>query len=142
MTKPFVIEWTYKAPLQRVWKALTDRTEMKQWYFDLPEFKPQVGFEFTFMGGTENNQYKHICKITEVIPEKKIAYSWVYDGYAGYSVVTFELFDEGNETRLKLTHDGLESFPPSNPDLAKERFAEGWTEIIGTSLKEFLEKKS
>ena len=30
---------------------------MKQWYFDLAEFKPEVGFKFQFMGGTEDNQY-------------------------------------------------------------------------------------
>lgn len=143
MNKSFIIERTYKARVQKVWKALTDKNEMKQWYFDLPEFKPEVGFEFTFLGGKdENNMYKHICKITEVIPQKKIAYSWVYEGYPGYSVVSFELFEQGNQTRLKLTHEGLESFPESNPDLAKERFAEGWTSIIGTSLKEFVEKVS
>jgi len=138
---PFVIERTYHAPLKKVWKARTDPNEMKQWYFDVPEFRTEVGFEFTFVGGKdENNQYLHKCKITMVVPEKKLTYSWRYDGYEGNSFVTFELFDEGDKTRLKLTHEGLETFPASNPDLAKENFASGWTEIIGTSLKEFVEK--
>ena len=57
----------------------------------------------------------------------------------GNSFVTFELFVEGSKTRLKLTHEGLDTFPKSNPDLAKENFVEGWTSIIGTSLKKFLE---
>jgi len=93
------------------------------------------------MGGpSDERQYKHICKIIEVITGKKIAYSWRYEGYAGKTLVTFELFDEGTQTRLKLTHAGLETFPSDNPDLAKENFAEGWTMIIGTSLKEYLEK--
>jgi uncharacterized protein YndB with AHSA1/START domain len=43
---PFVIERTYNAPIAKVWKALTDKNDMKQWYFDLSEFKPEVGFEF------------------------------------------------------------------------------------------------
>ncbi|HEY8895376.1 MAG TPA: SRPBCC domain-containing protein, partial [Niastella sp.] len=59
--------------------------------------------------------------------------------YEGNSFVTFELYPEGNGTRLKLTHEGLETFP-MNPDFAKKNFMEGWTQIIGTSLKEFLEK--
>lgn len=138
---PFVIERTYNAPPKKVWRAITDKNEMKQWYFDLAEFKLEVGFEFQFLGGKdEKSQYLHICKITEVVPEKKLTYSWRYDGYAGNSFVTFELFDEGNKTRLKLTHKGLETFPANISDFAKENFVAGWTSFIGTSLKEFVEK--
>ena len=39
-----------------------------------------------------------------------------------------------------LTHEGLESFPKSNPDFAKENFAEGWTQILGKSLPDYLQK--
>lgn len=138
---PFVIERTYNAPIKKVWKAITDKDEMKQWYFDLPEFKPEVGFEFQFSAGKdENNPYLHKCKITEVVPQKKLTYSWQYVGYDGNSFVTFELFDEGNKTRLILTHEGLETFPSNNPDLTKENFASGWTHIVGTSLRAFVEK--
>ena len=136
------IEQIYHAPISLVWKAITDKDEMKLWYFDLPEFMPEAGREFRFKGGpTEDRQYTHICRITEVIPEREIAYSWQYDGYSGSSLVAFELFDEGEQTRLKLTHEGLETFPADNPDFAKKNFAEGWTWIIGTSLKEFIENK-
>jgi len=114
---------------------------MKQWYFDLAEFKPEIGFEFQFLGGTEDKKYLHICKITEVVALKKLIYSWRYDGYQGISHVTFELYPEGNGTRLKLTHKGLETFPADNSDFARENFAAGWTDIIGRSLKEFLGKK-
>jgi hypothetical protein len=47
---------------------------------------------------------------------------------------------KGKQTRLKLTHEGLETFPQDNPDFAKESFTAGWTEIIGTLLKQYLEK--
>ena len=138
--EPFIIERTYNAPIFKVWKAITEKDEMKKWYFDLTEFKTEVGFEFQFVGGPEDGkQYLHVCKITEVIKEKKLAYSWRYDGYEGNSFVTFELFEEGTKTRLKLTHASLETFPNNNPDFAKKNFAEGWTHIIGTALKEFVE---
>jgi len=138
--EPFVIERTFNAPIETVWKAITDKNQMKQWYFDLAEFKPEVGFEFQFKGGKDDRIYLHLCKITEVIPGKKLTHSWRYQGYEGISYVSFELFAEGNRTRLRLTHEGLESFPLSNPDFAKENFAQGWTYIIGTSLKEYVEK--
>ena len=138
--EPFVIERTYNAPVNKVWKALTDRDLMQQWYFNIAAFKPEVGFEFTFDGGSKEKTYTHLCKVLEVVPNKKLSYSWRYKDYEGNSVVTFELFDEGEKTRLKLTHTGLETFPQVSKDFAKESFAQGWTYITGTSLKNFLEK--
>jgi len=132
-----VIERIFEVPVDRVWQALTDVNQMREWYFDLPEFKAEPGFEFQFMVEHEGNTYDHRCKVTEVIPEKKLAYTWRYEGQPGNSLVTFELFPRGNRTRLKLTHEGLDSFPKL-PAYARENFLRGWTEIIGSSLKEFL----
>src|SRR5688500_618298 len=124
--QPIVIEKVLNAPIDRVWKAITNKDDMKQWYFDLADFRPEVGFEFQFEGGPDHKTYLHLCKVTEVIPGKKITYSLRYDGYAGNSFVTWELFKEGAQTRLKLTHSGLETFPKENPDLAKNNFVQGW----------------
>jgi uncharacterized protein YndB with AHSA1/START domain len=44
--EPVVIARTFKAQAERVWSALTNKAEMKRWYFDLKEFKPEVGFDF------------------------------------------------------------------------------------------------
>jgi uncharacterized protein YndB with AHSA1/START domain len=138
----FIIEQSYPANVSRVWKAITDKDQMSVWYFNLSEFKPEVGFEFRFWGGpAEDRQYLHICTITEVIPEHKLVHSWEYEGYEGSTIVSFELFEEGeNRTRLRLTHQGLDTFPANIPDFAKENFAEGWTWIIGTALNEYLNK--
>lgn len=139
MGKPFEIERTFPVRASRVWSAITNPDEMKNWYFNLPGFKAEVGYEFEFMGGPPGGiQYRHLCKVTEVIPGKKLSYSWRYDGCEGNSLVTFELFPEGDSTRLRLTHAGLETFPKSNPDLAAKNFAEGWTGIIGKSLRDYL----
>lgn len=113
---------------------------MKKWYFDLKEFKTEVGFEFQFWAGDEKRQWLHICKVTEIVHEKKLTYSWRYDGLEGNSFVAFELLPEGKKTRLKLTHAGLETFPSETSELKRENFAEGWTHIIGTSLAEYLSK--
>jgi uncharacterized protein YndB with AHSA1/START domain len=138
-TAPFVIERTYNASADRVWQAITDRDKMEQWYFKLKEFKPEVGFEFEFEGGPPEKTFLHLCKVTEVIPGKKLTHSWRYDGYEGNSFVTWEIFDEGDKTRVKLTHAGLETFP-AIPEFAKENFVMGWTDILGRMLKEYLEK--
>jgi uncharacterized protein YndB with AHSA1/START domain len=139
-SEPIVIERTFNALVHKVWKAISARDEMKEWYFDIAEFKAEPGFEFEFAGGTEEKSYRHLCKVTEVKVDKTLTYSWRYDGYEGNSFVTFELFDEGNNTRLKLTHSSLETFPADNADFAKQNFQAGWTEIIGKMLKEYLER--
>jgi uncharacterized protein YndB with AHSA1/START domain len=140
LAEAVVIERTFAAPVARVWKAITDVEEMRRWYFELEEFKPEVGFEFEFIVEHEGMKYHHLCRITEVIPQKKLAHTWRYKGHAGNSLVTFELFADGDKTRLKLTHEGLETFPKT-PSFARESFVAGWTKIIGSSLKDFVEKQ-
>ncbi len=137
-TEPLVIERTFDAPIAKVWTALTNADEMRHWYFDLKEFKAERGFEFQFVIEHEGNTYDHRCKVTEVIPQKKITYTWRYEGHEGDSLVAFELFDERGKTKLKLTHEGLETFPKL-PAYARKNFEQGWTQIIGESLKKFLE---
>jgi uncharacterized protein YndB with AHSA1/START domain len=137
---PLIIERTYNAPADMLWNALTDSTQMQQWYFPITVFKAQVGFEFHFEGGSEQTSYVHLCKVTDVIPGKKITYSWHYDGYPGMSYVTWELFEEGKQTRVQLTHEGLETFPQDNPDFAKKSFTEGWTYFVEKALKHFVER--
>lgn len=141
-TEPVIKEILLNAPVSKVWKAITDKNDMKEWLFDLlTEFRLEVGFEFQFKGkGKKGQNYLHLCKITEVIPDKKLSYSWKYDKYPGNSLVTFELFEEGEKTKLRLTHEGIESFGTDNPDFARESFNEGWTYFIGTAIKEFVEK--
>jgi uncharacterized protein YndB with AHSA1/START domain len=139
LAEPIVIERIFNAPVARVWKALTDVNQMREWYFDLKEFKPQVGFDFEFVVEHEGNSYHHLCRVVEVIPEKKIAYTWRYKDEPGDSLVTIELSPDGEKTRLKLTHTGIETFPRT-PAYARKNFEQGWTTIIGTELKQFVEK--
>lgn len=135
---PFVIERTFKAAPEKVWKAITDKDQMRQWYFDLDAFEAKVGFEFSFTGNDGEKTFLHLCKVTEVVPGKKLTYSWRYEGYEGNSFVSFELFAEGDHTRVVLTHEGLETFP-AHPSFVRANFEAGWTEIIGSSLKKFVE---
>jgi len=140
--EPIVLERLFNAPATNVWRALTDKNEMKLWYFDLADFKAEVGFRFEFTGGpSPDKQYLHLCEVIEVIPGMKITYSWRYEGYAGNSLVTFELFPQKDKTLLKLSHAGLETFPADIADFAVSNFEEGWNAIIHSSLKDYLEKE-
>jgi len=135
--EPLVVERTFDAPVALVWGALTDKEDIKQWFFNLPEFTPAVGSEFQFDVEHEGFSYRHRCKVTEAIPNKRLAYTWRYEGHAGDSLVTLELSAEGSKTRIKLTHEGLETFP-DQADFRRENFEAGWTALIGDLLPKFL----
>ncbi len=135
---PFTIERVFNAPVALVWRAITTPADMSRWYFDLRNFKPEVGCEFQFVVEHEGKVHDHRCKITEVMAQEKIAYTWRFEGREGNSHVTFELFAEGDKTRLKMTHAGLETFAKT-PGLARKNFVRGWTSLIGSDLKDFVE---
>jgi uncharacterized protein YndB with AHSA1/START domain len=127
-TQPIIVEKVVNAPVARVWKAITDHQQMKEWYFKMPAFEAKKGFEFTFEGGTKDQKFTHVCKITEVIENKKL------------STVTWELTDMGGKTKVKLTHTGLETFPPIEA-FARKNFEAGWNSIVGDLLPKYTEKR-
>ena len=51
----------------------------------------------------------------------------------------WELEKQITEQSLTLTHTGLDSFSDAGADFAKENYKAGWNEILGKSLKNFLE---
>jgi len=127
------------AKIGDVWKAITKKEWMKLWYFELSDFKPEVGFTFEFIGKTDDGvEYNHLCEITELEFEKKLTYSWKYKGYEGVSFVTFLLSSNQNKTILHFKHTGLKSFPENNPDFAVHNFDGGWNYFINESLPDFL----
>ena len=54
------------------------------------------------------------------------------------------MFSEGSRTKLRLTafQDLIPFAVNNNPDLDAHNFVAGWTDIIGRSLKEFVETRS
>ncbi|MBC3789418.1 SRPBCC family protein [Spirosoma utsteinense] len=137
MTTPLVIERTFATPIERMWRALTEKDALREWYFSqLQQFEPTVGFEFRFTN--DGSAYQKDWKVTEVIAGQKLAHTWAYKGYPGRSEVAFELFDDGDKTILRVTHTGLESFP-QDAHFARQRFEWGWR-FIGDNLANFLAK--
>lgn len=135
--KPLVIERTMDAPVAQVWQAMTTLEGVSRWFFDLKEFKPKVGFEFAFAVEHKGLMYSHLCRITEVVPQKKLAFTWRYKGHPGDSLVTFELAATGKKTKLTLTHEGLETFPKT-PQFVRKNFVGGWN-FIGSALQDYVE---
>lgn len=138
---PVVVEQSYDAPIETVWKALTDIDWMRQWYFDnIPDFKAEVGFKTRFLVSNEGRSFPHMWKVTAVEPGRKIAYDWRFDGYPGDGFVVFDLSPRGSATALRLTMTIRETFPDDIPEFRRESCIAGWDFFLKDRLKKFLER--
>lgn len=130
--EPIIVENTLNTDAKTVWEAITQRTRMIQWFFDnIPDFKPEVGFETGFNVQAPSRDFYHFWKVVEVIPNKKISYTWRFKGITGESVSIFEIFEESSRSRLRITNIGLESFPKDIPEFTKESCLGGWNYFMG-----------
>lgn len=138
---PIIIEQLYNMSIEKVWDAITNVDLMSQWFFEnIPSFKAELGFKTQFNVNSNERNFLYIWEVTEVIPLKKIAYNWKYKDYPGDSFVEFELFEQDDGTKLRLTHHVLEDFPDDIAEFKRESGIAGSQYFIKKNLKEFLEK--
>lgn len=140
MSKPIIVEQKIDAPVYKVWKALTDKTEMRSWYFDIFDFEPEPGKIFNFYEPGEEKKYHHQGEILEIVPNEKLKHSWAYPGFSDKkTTVSWELRPEGNGTLVKLIHEDIDNFNDLGENFSRDAFTEGWNGIIKESLKPYLE---
>ncbi|WP_052503479.1 SRPBCC domain-containing protein [Lacinutrix sp. Hel_I_90] len=108
---------------------------------NITEFKPKVGFETAFLVSSEERDFTHLWKVTEVMPNKKIAYTWQYKEYSGKSISSFEISEDKNQSTLKITCTGLETFPDTIPEFSRESCEQGWSYFMNR-LKGYIENKA
>ena len=138
MTRTINLTTTYKHPVSKVWKALTDKAALSQWLMPT-DFEPIVGHKFQFKTKPQGNFDGIVnCEVLEIVEEKRISYSWS----AGKSLrteVVFELTPMGNETRLDFQHKGFEGL--LDRLIARNILAAGWKrKILTRLLPEYLAK--
>ena len=112
---------------------------MKEWYFEVNNFKLEVGNEFFFFEPGDTHKFKHACKIIEINPNKKFSHTWTFPDYSkGVSVLAWEIFEEFESTRIRLSHEGVENFADGGSDFARANFDAGWQEIVTQILVNYL----
>ena len=97
-------------PPKAVWEYLTNAELMELWLMK-NNFQPVVGHEFQFrVNPVPSMDFDGIvyCKVLEILPFKKLSYSWKLgpgDGTFNIdSVVKWELHQKDNGTELILDH--------------------------------------
>ena len=140
----FVIERTYPAPVDRVWRALSDDDARDQWFgageaFDVQE----KSHEFRVGGGgTEDGQWhggprsRFESTYTDIVDLQRIVFTydmWVDGRHLSTSLTTITLERDGDQTRLTYTEqavhfDGLDSVE------GREEGSQGLLDQLGSYL--------
>src|SRR6266568_5075985 len=130
-----------KAPVSRVWRALTDYREFGQWFrvkLDGPFVAGQVSRGQITYPGYEHVKWEAVVQKME--PEKLFSFTWPHAksldqaNYSGdYSkepstLVEFRLEKTAKGTLLLLTESGFERIPSDRRFEAFRRNDGGWTE--------------
>ena len=142
MNEPIKIQECFHVSAEKIWQAITDKEQMKQWYFDIPDFELKVDSTFNFYEPDGAKKYHHRCTIKEILPNRKLQHTWTHPSHSkGESMLTWEIFPIGRFTLVTLTHLGVENFSDGGSDFSRENYEGGWNELIGKLLKAFLVKQ-
>jgi uncharacterized protein YndB with AHSA1/START domain len=128
-----------KAPVTRVWRALTNHEEFGQWFrvrLDGPFVPGQVSRGHIAYPGYEHLKWEAV--VQEMEPERRFAFTWhpyAVDPQQDYSgetptFVEFTLEKIATGTRLRVVESGFDKLPAHRRDLAFRMNEGGWTEQI------------
>jgi uncharacterized protein YndB with AHSA1/START domain len=124
-TRSLVIEKELPHPPEKIWRALTQGSLIKDWLMD-NDFEPVVGHKFTFRSTPVPNWNGIIdCEVLVVEPNRKLSYSWGSMGMA--SVVDWTLSATERGTLVRMEQSG---FGPDQ-DAAYKGATWGWTKFMG-----------
>ena len=128
MSHALVIEHeaVYPHSPERVWRALVDPAELAQWLMPT-DFAPEVGREFVLETGSEEVGTIQ-AEVLELDAPRLLRCRW--SGGFGDTEVTFELFPEGEGTRLRVRHDGWSEPLPAE----HAGFDDGWKQKLDEEL--------
>jgi uncharacterized protein YndB with AHSA1/START domain len=120
----------FKAPRERVFRAFTDPTQLTQWWgpkgFTVPDLALDVrpgGAWRTTMRSPEGKDHIVSGVYRDIVPPSRLVFTWGWEttGTRGHeTVVTIELFEIADGTRLELRQEVFESIE------SRDQHEHGW----------------
>jgi len=133
-----IVTRVINAPVDLVFRAWTEPEQLRQWFspagVECRNLTADIktGGAFRVHMASEKGDHIATGNYLEIIPNKRLQFTWTWENYAmPDSVVTIELEDLGNTTRLTLRQEGL----PDEEDA--EQHTEGWTSIVEKCVQVF-----
>ena len=126
-----------KAPVSRVWRAITDHREFGEWFrvkLDGPFVPGQISRGHITYPGYEHLKWE--ARVTRMEPQSVFAFTWhpyAVDPKTDYShetptVVEFRLEETAAGTLLHLTESGFEKIPAARQAEAFRMNDGGWSQ--------------
>ena len=128
-----------RAPVSRVWRAITDHREFGEWFrvkIDGPFVAGQVSRGHITYPGYEHIRWEAVIQAIE--PERLFSFTWhpyAVDPKVDYSaepptLVEFKLEETANGTLLRVTESGFDRIPIERRAAALRKNEGGWTEQV------------
>ncbi len=128
-----------KAPVSRVWRALTDHREFGEWFrvnLERPFVVGQVAGGFITWPGYEHLRMEVV--VQKIEPERLFSYTWHpygIDPKVDYSketptLVEFTLEKSANGTLLKVIESGFDKIPSERRAEAFRMNENGWSQQL------------
>ncbi len=141
MSDPYTarVSTLIRAPISRVWQALTDPDLIQQYLFGTRTNTDwQVGHPITWQGEWQGKTYEDKGTVLQVVPERLIETTY-WSSMAGlpdrpenYKKVTYELKPENDGTLLSLTQD-------NNTSIEDKTHSEQNWQMVLDGLKKLVE---
>ena len=131
MKLDLVYEEVLAHPVEVVWSALTEAASISDWLMATSDFEPRVGSRFRMKTQRLSASGWVDAEVIELEPPRRMVWAWSIDDGNSPTTVTFELRPEGEDTHLRLTHEG--EIDPS----AGRLIGDGWPgriELLRRSL--------
>lgn len=115
----------------RVWKTISSVSGMKEW-LGAKEYEAKVGGKIRFEVGGESSKFVITGTVKEMVPEKKLSFTWLEEKVGEYkwptpTLVTITLNQFHTGTLVVLEHSGFNDLPS---EIALSEFLghfTGWT---------------
>ncbi len=127
-----------KAPLTKVWQALTDPLIVKQYFFGVDLITDwKEGSPITYRGEWQGKKFEDKGVVMKIIPEKMIktsywsSFSGLEDIPENYQYVEYLLEQEPHGVKLSITQEGIKS------DEGARHSERNWNGVLGALQKLF-----
>jgi uncharacterized protein YndB with AHSA1/START domain len=138
------VKTTVNAPAAAVWKALTNASSLKQFFFGSDIVTDwRVGSPIRFRGDWKGKPYEDKGTIQSFDVDRRLAFThWsplskLEDKPENYHIVSFDLRPVNGRTEVVLTQTNQSDSEPLTPEIRKE-YEKNWTMLLD-GLKKVVE---
>src|SRR5260370_37618173 len=118
------------APVEVVWRTITEPEQIRQWFADRVELELEPGGRGRM--GFEDRAFPLVVEAVE--PPTRLSFRWNYPAgeepaTGNSTLVEFTLVGEGERTGLRVVDSGLEllAWPVGDKEHFTDEHGEGWT---------------